>query len=315
MKKALSIVLSILMLFSAIFAAPASAISTANITLNDNTYSFGKGSTFTYKCSMTVNEITENGEFRIHYPEDLLKITTVEFPVVTPKGGLMYLYGTENTKNQMRFAYSKASSNAKDLYDFTQGGVLVNITFEVVSVGNGEIFLEKLVASNMQSVNIVSTASFSESLIIHNQIDPVKISATKKNIYVKKKAKLKVTGGSEDSVTWNSSNKKVATVNSNGVVTAKKAGKTTVTAVKDGITMECVVKVKNPTIKVKNNTIRVNKSTKINVKNAVGKTKFKALNKFAKVNSKGKVTGLKKGTAKIKVVASGVKFTVKIKVK
>ena len=46
---------------------------------------------------------------------------------------------------------------------------------------------------------------------------------------------------------WSSSNKKVATVNSKGKVTAKKKGTAVITAKVDSDTYECKVTVKNPT--------------------------------------------------------------------
>ena len=52
----------------------------------------------------------------------------------------------------------------------------------------------------------------------------------------------RVTGGS-GKVKWTTSNKKVATVNSKGKITARKAGKCTITAVRNGVKMRCKVTV------------------------------------------------------------------------
>lgn len=56
--------------------------------------------------------------------------------------------------------------------------------------------------------------------------------------------KAMVTGSSQK-VKWSSSNKKVATVSASGRVTAKKAGKATITAVIGGKSAKCIVTVKN----------------------------------------------------------------------
>ena len=57
----------------------------------------------------------------------------------------------------------------------------------------------------------------------------IKISKTKKTIYEGNKYTLKVTGTTKK-VKWRSLDKKIAKVNSNGKVTAKKNGKTTIIA-------------------------------------------------------------------------------------
>jgi uncharacterized protein YjdB len=72
--------------------------------------------------------------------------------------------------------------------------------------------------------------------------DPV-LSVTKKNIYVGKTATLKV-NQSSGSVTWSSSNKKIAKVNSKGVVTGVATGTATIYAVVDGVKLSCAVKIK-----------------------------------------------------------------------
>lgn len=143
----------------------------------------------------------------------------------------------------------------------------------------------------------------------------ISVKAKAKTIYVKKSTTVsaKVEYG-KGKTTFKSSNTKVATVNSKGKVTAKKAGTVKITATNNGESATVTIKVKNPTVKAPKS-IKVKKTGKITVKNAVGKTKFKALNKYAKVSKTGKVTGKKKGTARIQVIASGVKFTVKIKIK
>lgn len=76
-----------------------------------------------------------------------------------------------------------------------------------------------------------------------NVYDPI-LSDKSKTIEVKKTHTLKVSQHSGDTVKWTSADKKIATVSSKGVVKGVKAGKTTVTAKVDGVTLTCNIKVK-----------------------------------------------------------------------
>ena len=70
------------------------------------------------------------------------------------------------------------------------------------------------------------------------------LNKTSKTIYKGKSYTLKITG--TKAVSWKSSNKSIATVNGKGTVTAKKAGKATITCKgKDGKSYKCKITVKN----------------------------------------------------------------------
>lgn len=71
------------------------------------------------------------------------------------------------------------------------------------------------------------------------------ISKTKATIYNGKTLKLKVTGATKG-VKWSSSDAKVASVDKNGLVKAKKVGKATITAWAGAQKLTCVVTVKSP---------------------------------------------------------------------
>ena len=307
MKKTISIFLAVLMILSCISISVSAAVETAKITLNDATYTYENGTTVVYTCDLSSNAAVQNGQFDLAYPQNLLEITEVNFPVTTDA---IYNY-KENVENLLIFNFSRP----QNFYDFNGGKNLVTVTFKVIGSGEGTINLGKRVLSASNNKDILSDVTFTEKLAGDVYKAP-KISQTKRNLFVKQSFQLKVNGGSsKGTVTWKSSNTKIATIK-NGKVTAKKAGTVTMTATKDDIKLTCTVVVKKPTVKAKNATIKVKKSTTIIVKNAVGKTKYKSLTgKIAKVSSNGKVTGLKKGNAKIQVTASGIKFTVKIKVK
>ncbi len=137
----------------------------------------------------------------------------------------------------------------------------------------------------------------------------------------------KVTYQNGDKIrSWKSSNKSVATVNSKGKITGKKAGTARITVtLKSGkkATLKVTVK-KISTTKLKINkkslTLKKGKTytlkTSVTPKNSQDKLTFKSSNKkVATVSSKGKITAKKKGTAKITVQSGAKKVVCTVKVK
>ncbi len=156
-----------------------------------------------------------------------------------------------------------------------------------------------------------------------------KVKVAEKKLTVKKgeKASLKATVApftSAQKLTYTSSNKKVATVSKNGVVTAKKAGKAKIT-VKSGskkVTVTITVpKTKTTAITVaKNITVKKGKTyslkAKVAPKNSDEKITYTSSNKkIATVTKRGKVKGIKKGTATITVKSGSETVKVNVTVK
>ncbi len=144
----------------------------------------------------------------------------------------------------------------------------------------------------------------------------VKLNKSSLSLTAGKTATLKATVSPSDStdksVTWKSSNPKIATVTSKGKVTAKSKGSTTITAtvkgaksVKAKVTVKSPIAAKSIKLNKKSATLSKGKSltltATISPKNTTDKTvKWKSSNtKVATVNSKGKVTAKGAGTAKI----------------
>lgn len=134
----------------------------------------------------------------------------------------------------------------------------------------------------------------------------VKINKTKTTIYVGKSTTLKITGTSKK-ITWSSSNKKVATVSSKGKVTAKKKGTATITAKVSGKSYKCKVTVKNPYLNATKKKLEVNKTYTLKLTGATAKKYTSSKKSVATVNSKGKITAVKAGTATITVTDSNKK--------
>ena len=157
------------------------------------------------------------------------------------------------------------------------------------------------------------------------KVSSIKLAASTKEIYAGESVTVTPTvlpaTGSYKGVTWSSSNKKVATVDKNGKVTAKKAGTATITVKSaNGKKATCKVTVPSITLKSTKATLKVGKSTPIKVKETYPKKEkvtYKSSNtKVATVNSKGKVVGKKAGKATITVTTkSGATAKFKVTVK
>ncbi|MFR1748172.1 MAG: Ig-like domain-containing protein [Clostridium sp.] len=138
-------------------------------------------------------------------------------------------------------------------------------------------------------------------------------------LYTKGKKIIQLSADTESVVKYTSDNEKVAVVDENGRVTAKKAGTALITASADGYQSTCRIVVKKPTFKVAKKMIKVKKGKKARIIVKVRPTKkvvFASANKkIAAVTKKGMLKGMKKGKTKIKVKCYGITKTVIVIVK
>ena len=140
-------------------------------------------------------------------------------------------------------------------------------------------------------------------------------------VYTGKTVTLKATSNDKDAkATFTSSNTKVATVSSTGVVKGVKAGTATITASYGNAKATCKVTVKAPSVKFAKKTVVVYKGKTATVKATlagVSSVKYTSSNKkVATVNSKtGAVKGLKAGTVTITATSGKLKATYKLTVK
>lgn len=117
-------------------------------------------------------------------------------------------------------------------------------------------------------------------------------------------------------VTWTSDNAGIAAVDKNGLVTAKSAGKCTVSAVfPSGSRAMCKVTVEPKGLKYKKKTIRKNARFTNALVGAKAGVKWSSSNKkVATVNGKGVVKGKKSGTCKVVARFGGKKYACKVTV-
>ncbi|MBE6002017.1 MAG: hypothetical protein E7239_11695 [Sarcina sp.] len=171
-------------------------------------------------------------------------------------------------------------------------------------------------------------------ITVKQPVTKITLNKTSASILRNKTITLKATAGpssaNDKTVTWTTSNKKVATVNSKGVVKGIAKGTATITATaKDGSKVKavCKITVRQPVTKLTINktklTVKKGKTATLKVTVAPSSANDKSLkwttsNKnIATVTQKGVVKGIKTGTVTITAAArdgSGKKVTCKITV-
>jgi hypothetical protein len=252
----------------------------AKITLGENEYNYSIGSEIAYTCNLKSASTIENGQFTLNYPENLLEVKSVDFPVTTDA---MYNY-TENLTDELKFNFSNVITG----YNFSVSAVLIEVVFNVKAAGEGKISLDKEVLCNINDASVLSSSTFTESITESNYVDNSgdnsngnSSSNTTTTVVNKKPATYFENGYTGDKVS-NSTGKVVA----NGSVIAKKQlakPKMKVTAKKKSISVK-YTKVKNATgfqIAYKLKTAKTYKKVNVNTK----KTKTKTI-KSLKANKK-----------------------------
>ena len=229
----------------------------------------------------------------------------------------------EATETQEMLEEIEAAIKDKTTVAFSQVAVDEQVNEHLTAAINGLVKKEKPVEPVVTpDVKPTVTPSKNETKPTATPTPVVKpgITAKVSQVYVGKKATIKVTKTKvTGKVTFKSSNKKVATVNSKGVITGKKAGKAVITVKVGKYTKKLTVKVKKPSFKLVTSSVKLKKGKKTTIRvkaTPVSKVTYKTSNKkVATVNSKGVVTAKKKGTAKITVKCNGITRTFKVTVK
>lgn len=139
----------------------------------------------------------------------------------------------------------------------------------------------------------------------------VTLSKSSVTLYRNEQIKLSLSSTSKSAPKWKSNKKSVATVDENGLVTAKKHGTATITAAVDGVSRTCTVRVKQPTIRFSCDklTLRAGDSFRpeVTVSSNI-RPLFSSSNiNVAVVDENGTIRARKKGRAYIYAKEDGVK--------
>lgn len=249
------------------------AVSSGTATITAKDSNSGK----TVKCTVKVNKVVLKS---IKLSESSKTLTTGSSytlkPVINPSNGVL-----------------KYSTSNKSVATVTSKGVV------------------KAVKEGTTKVTVADANGSKKSVVTVRVNDKLTISAIYKNLEVGKTLTLKANTTSGGKFTWSSSNKKVATVTSGGVVKGISAGTVTITAKdnKTGKAVKCTVKV-NKTVITSIKLPETSKTLSIGASYTIipkitpsnGTVVYSTSDKsVAAVTSEGVVKAVKTGTAKITV--------------
>lgn len=146
LKKCLSIVLTIAMLVSVMSVSFIANATEDTVTINGKTYAVGD--TIEVKKEITINKWLLNGQVSIPYNSDVLKFVEEEpskmFPVANGHS-LEYF----DTGSKINFNFTDVTNGI----DFTQGGILYDLTFEVIAGSAEEVTID-------DDLQVISTFPF-----------------------------------------------------------------------------------------------------------------------------------------------------------
>ena len=146
----------------------------------------------------------------------------------------------------------------------------------------------------------------------------VKLNKANVSLYRKQTVQLQATVSSGREVTWKTNKKSVAVVDEKGVVTAIKHGEAVISATVDGVTKQCKITVKQPTIKLSETALSMKEGDSHFLKAPVSsgnEVQWSSSNpEIVTVNAQGVVSAKKKGKAYVYAKEDGVKARCTVKV-
>ncbi len=237
--------------------------------------------------TVTITAKMKNAEASCRVTINKTKISISKASTSIERGETIKLTATTSNNSQVTWKSSK-----KSIADIDENGIITGIkpgetTITAYADGSSETCKIKVKAP---------TISLSQSTI---------------TLYRGQKAQLKASVSSGILPTWKSNKKSVAVVDESGSITAEKHGTATITATVDGVTKSCRVVVKIPTIKLSSSELNLKKGATSTISASVSSNNppvwTSSNSNVATIDSTGRITAVKKGTAYIYASEDGAK--------
>ena len=193
------------------------------------------------------------------------KLRSLEFVLDVP-AGMTYVANSAKTANNLKDTLGTAAADWTELTKkftaygdgaYTNSKDTVLLTFNctvdtAAGLGSKNVTIKEVVVGNSDDVEIDNTVSPAVVTVEAKTIKVTSVTVSPKTLDLEVgqtgtlTATVKPDNATNKTVTWTTSNDKVATVDNNGVVTAVGKGTATITAAADGKTATCTVTVKVP---------------------------------------------------------------------
>lgn len=223
--------------------------STTTLKVTANKTKVNPGDTVTFTVSIGAVEMLRSLEFVLDVP-----------------AGMTYVANSAKTANNLKDTLGTAAADWTELTKkftaygdgaYTNSKDTVLLTFNctvdtAAGLGSKNVTIKEVVVGNSEDVEIDNTVSPAVVTVEAKTIKVTSVAVSPKTLNLEVgqtgtlTATVKPDNATNKTVTWTTSDAKVATVDNNGVVTAVGKGTATITAAADGKTAACTVTVKVP---------------------------------------------------------------------
>lgn len=237
----------------------------------------------------------------------LTLVATMEYPPIISKAASNYVVAISAFTKTMKIG------DTYNLVAVTSTGKLPRYkssASSIASVNRYGLITAKKAGSTVITVKTTKNELYCKVTVVPTTIT---LSTEEVNLYKGGKYILSATTSNNHKVTFKSNRTSVATVDKNGVITAKKHGEATITVTCDGESETCEVIVEQPTITLNSTSMELKVGEIRTLKAFVSsgnKPTFSTSNQnVVKITKDGKVTARKKGRAYLYASEDGVKVS------